>query len=180
MKNLIKRLAKLLFGNYNIYHIYSPNTEIKITPPLSNLQFSIVEKYEIENSNDQIIRDQAWYHGQGVHAYACREGARIVGLCFFWYGERYLSRNFWPLANHEAKLVQLITLPDMRNQGIAGALINYGTQEISIRGFTRVYARIWFSNRPSLRTFKRTGWTRVATVIELNLFNRKSSFKVTI
>jgi len=180
MKNLIKRLAQLLFGNYSIYHIYSPNAEIQITPLVSNLQFSIVEKCEIENSNDQIIVDQAWYHGQGVHAYACREGARIVGLCFFWYGERYRSRSFWPLANHEAKLVQLITLADMRNQGIASALINYGTQDISMRGFTRVYARIWHSNRPSLRAFKRAGWTRVATVIELNPFNRKRSFKVTI
>jgi len=176
----IKKLARFLFGDYSIYYVYA-NDAVNEAPPLAaGFRFALVERDDISGSDNQIIADQAWYHGCGAHAYACLEGTRIVGLCFFWYGERYHERNFWPLADREAKLVQLITLPEMRGHGIASALIKYATQDMTRRGFSRVYARIWHSNTPSLRAFARAGWKRVATVIELNPFNLSSPHRITL
>ncbi|MEO8992603.1 MAG: GNAT family N-acetyltransferase, partial [Nitrosospira sp.] len=147
-------LARLLLRDYSFYHIYGCNC-VEEKPFLTEgLRFESIDKKEIDNAGDRVIADHAWYHGQNTHAYACIEGSRIVGLCFFWYGERYKKRNFWPLRDQEAKLVQLFVLPAMRGQGIGKNLIQFATRDMFLREFKYVYARIWISNTPSLRTFR--------------------------
>ncbi|WP_074859921.1 GNAT family N-acetyltransferase [Nitrosospira briensis] len=170
-----KRLARLLFREYSIYSIYGYSGgnaayADEAGPLTAELRFQAVTKSEIDNSRNELIVQQAWYHGEGAHAYACLKDSEIVGLCFFWHGERYRKRNFWPLAEAEAKLVQMIVLPEMRGRGIARSLIKFATREMSRQGFKHMYARIWWSNTPSLRAFKHAGWKRIATVIEISIF----------
>jgi GNAT superfamily N-acetyltransferase len=178
MTDLIKRLARLLFREYSIYSIYGyaggngAASADEIGLVTAGLQFQAVAKSEIDNSRDELIVQQAWYHGEDAHAYACLKDSEIVGLCFFWHGERYRKRNFWPLAEAEAKLVQMVVLPEMRGRGIARGLIKFATREMSRQGFKHLYARIWWSNTPSLRAFKHAGWRRIATVIEISFFRR--------
>lgn len=179
MTNFIKRLLRFLFGEYSFYYIYGRNCTSEIAISLATkFRLVPVERNEINNSADELIIQQAWYFGDGSHAYACMDGSRIIALCFFWYGERYRQRNFWPLADKEAKLVQLIVLPEMRGRGIAGNLIKFSTKDMSRRGFRYMYARIWWSNTPSLRVFERAGWRRVATVFEIYLLDRKKPFRL--
>lgn len=75
---------------------------------------------EVETSSESLIRDQAFYLGQGALAYANYLDDRIVGLCIYWYGERYRMRNFWSLRDREAKLVQIVTAPGHRGNRIGG------------------------------------------------------------
>ena len=178
MTKYLKHLARLLLRDYSFYHIYRCNCTREEPLLTTGLRFEAIEKKEIDTARDRMIADQGWYHGQDTHAYACIEGSRIVGLCFFWYGERYRKRNFWPLKDQEAKLVQLFVLPEMRGQGIGKSLIQFATWDMSVREFKYVYARVWISNTPSLRAFKSAGWNYAATVIEIFLRGRNKPFRI--
>jgi GNAT superfamily N-acetyltransferase len=174
----LKTLALLILREYSFYHIYSLTDTDEQPSPIAELRFESIEKKEIDNSSDMMIIEQAWYHSQGTYAYACMEDSRIVGLCFFWYGEGYRKRNFWPLADQEANLVQLFVLPEMRGRGIGRNLIQFAIQDMFRKGFKRVYARIWRSNTSSLQAFRHAGWNHIATVIELSLRGRKKPFRL--
>jgi RimJ/RimL family protein N-acetyltransferase len=172
MKDLIKKIARILLGEYTIFKIVSrtkanlPPKSIKELP----FTFGLVTPEAIANSSDELIRKQAYYHGtEDVRAYACFDGERIVGVAFCWFGDRYrtLRRNFWPLASGQAKLVQIITLPEMCGKGIATALYYHASKHMLENGFSRIYARIWHSNTPSLIAAQRAGWKVIGTVIEI-------------
>jgi GNAT superfamily N-acetyltransferase len=171
MKEWLKRLLHLVLGDYSVYRIYTRPTGG--VPPVRSAKgagFVVreVDAPELLASQDGLIREQAGYAGDGALAFACFDGDRIVGVCFYWFGERYLKRNFWPLEPGQAKLVQVITLPEMRGRDVASTLVANSLYALRDKGFERSFARIWHSNTPSLRTFGRTGWSYVATVVEIN------------
>jgi GNAT superfamily N-acetyltransferase len=176
--NLIKKLALFFLRDYSIYHIYRQKCESAMDAPGIEFRFEPVEKDLIIGSEDEMIVQQAWYCGEHSQAYACINDSRIVGLCFFWHGKRYSERNFWPLEEKEAKLVQLIVLPEMRGRGIATRLIEHSTHDMSRLGFRYLYARIWWSNKPSLHAFERAGWRRIATVIDIFFPYRAKPFRL--
>jgi len=169
MRPLAKKLAKLIFGDYAVYYIYAckAGQEERFASIATGLRFAPVEKPQVEASKESFIADQAPYHGSEAHAYGCFRGRDVVGLCYFWYGERYRARNFWPLADDEAKLVQIVVSPRMRGRAIATNLIACASEDMFQKGFRCLYARIWHSNTPSRRAFQRAGWIRVATVIQV-------------
>ena len=183
MKDLTKKLAQTLLGEYSAYYIYSwSNGEASpgwLGMPAA-LRVATVDEMVIQSSVDPLIREQAGYAGPGSHAYACFIDDRIVGVCFYWFGERYRSRNFWPLADGEAKLVQIISLPEMRSRGIATRLIAASSQDIIQKGFSRSYARIWHSHTASLRAFERAGWKRVALVVEINPLRQSRPIRISL
>ena len=171
MKDLLKKLLRLLFGEYAIYRIYTRSTEG--APPARSSKsagFTVKEvgTAELMASPDELIREQGFYLGSESIAFACYESDRIVGVCFYWFGDRYRTRNFWPLASRQAKLVQIITIPAMRGREVAPTLIADSVHALREKGFERVFARIWHSNTPSLRAFTRAGWNCIGTVIEVN------------
>jgi RimJ/RimL family protein N-acetyltransferase len=134
----------------------------------------------VQDSSDELIRDQTWYHGPDTYAYGCIEKSRIVGVCYVWYGERYRARNYWPLSDDEAKIVQLITIPEMRGRGIGTDLIAYSANDILQKGFRRIYSRVWHSNLPSCRAMRSAGWERIATVVELHPLNHRKAVRMTL
>jgi RimJ/RimL family protein N-acetyltransferase len=182
VKSLIKKILKFLCGDYSIYHVYTKSiNRVSDSPPCpSGLRFTAIEKSDVEDNEEILIRDQAWYHGADTFAYGCIEGSRIVAVCYIWHGDRYRERNFWPLANREAKLIQIVTLPEMRGRGIAASLISYAAADVFNNGFHRIYARIWHSNFPSLKAFRTAGWRRTATVAELYPMRRRKPFRMTL
>lgn len=182
IKDIVKRLVKLIVPDYGIYRIYA------ITPDDAlrgnsidggDWQIVAIEQNRLVASDDAIIRDQAWYGGDGSRLYGCVEDGRIVGVCCFWFGERYRQRNFWPLQAGEAKLVQVITVPEGRNRGIARTLIAGAVRDMVNSGYQRLFARIWHSNVPSIRTFEKAGWHHIATVVEWVTRFSKRRFRIT-
>ena len=181
MKALAKKLARALLGEYSAYYIYARAADDKVLASPATTQtfrFAQIDASLLQTSQDALIREQADYAGQEAHAYACFADNRIVGVCFYWFGRRYLQRNFWPLADGEAKLVQIIALPDMRGRGVATQLIEWSWRDMRRQGFQKTYARIWHSNTPSLRAFERAGWARVALVLEINPFKRSRPIRL--
>jgi RimJ/RimL family protein N-acetyltransferase len=182
VKSLLKHLLHLLFGDYAIYHIYACPTADSAPPHLpKTARFKVLEvgQAELADSADSLIREQAGYLGEDSFAFACCDGNRIVGVCFYWFGARYKKqRNFWPLAEHQAKLVQILTLPEMRGREVATTLVALSIRVMREKGFERNFARIWHSNTPSVRAFTRAGWRYVTTVVEINPFRRKRPFRI--
>lgn len=179
-REFAKKLARLLFGDYSAYLIYSraAGDASPKRPGTTTFRVELVDASAINTSPDPLIREQVGYAGPGSYAYACFDNDRMVGVCFYWFGDRYLKRNFWPLVDKEAKLVQIISLPEARGRGVATALITVSCQDMMQKGFLRVYARIWHSNTPSLRAFERAGWTRVARVFEINPLRRNKPTRI--
>ena len=181
MYKLVKTLARTLLGEYSAYYIYSSAPlakQLVRSGDISALTVALVDKDTIASSKDPLIREQAVYACLGSYAYACFNQDRIVGVCFYWFGDRYRQRNFWPLADGEAKLVQIISLPDMRGRGVATMLIERSYHDMAEKGFKKAYARIWHSNTPSVRAFERTGWKRISLVIEVNPFRRSRPVRI--
>ena len=180
MKTLLKKLAGLVLGDYAAYHVFSCADARAPARDLTGFSFAIIDQAQVWASADALIRDQAGYHGCDAYAYACLADAQIVGLCYFWFGCRYRERNFWPLRDREAKLVQIVTVPAMRGRAIAPHLIAFASADMFARGFERLYARVWHSNTRSSRAFRRAGWERVATVIEMRPLARRHLFRMTL
>lgn len=181
MKAFAKKLAHALLGEYAAYYIYARAADGEVKAPAATTQtfrFAQVDASLLHASHDALIREQVDYAGQEAHAYACFADDRIVGVCFYWFGGRYLQRNFWPLADSEVKLVQIIALPDMRGRGVATQLIEWSWSDMMRQGFHKTYARIWHSNTPSLRAFERAGWVRVALVFEMNPLRRSRPIRL--
>lgn len=179
--DLARRFARSLLGDYAAYYVYaSPaNSDARRTfGGQSGMQVQAIDQGVRFPTSETLVQDQAQYFGPGSYAYACLLDGRIAGVCIYWYGERYLKRNFWPLEAHEAKLVQIISSPEMRGRGVATALIAGSCADLLGKGFQRAYARVWHSNLPSRRAFERAGWTRKALVVEINPLRRQRPYRL--
>jgi len=166
VRNAVKRFARLILGEYSLYFVYrSPSAPL----PLEAAEFLVREvgSSELEGMSEEWLQDQLWYGGSQSTCYGCFEAGSLTGVCFYWYGERYAARGFWPLAEDEAKLVQILVSPEMRGRGIARALITESANGMRRKGFHRMFARIWHSNHPSRRAFDGAGWVRIALVVEV-------------
>jgi RimJ/RimL family protein N-acetyltransferase len=182
MKQFAKAILKLVLRDYSLYRIYTCATSAPELPRSKKSATLVVREVglaELAASADADIADQSGYLGAGAHAFACFDGARIVGLCFYWHGERYMQRNFWPLQARQAKLVHIMTLPEMRGRAVASTLIAASCQAMAAHGFDRTYARIWHSNTPSIRAFARAGWQPVATVVEVQPAGMRRNLRFT-
>ncbi|MBN9460418.1 MAG: GNAT family N-acetyltransferase [Burkholderiales bacterium] len=182
MNGAIKRFARAMLGDYCLYQIYSISAEDNPVPDAGSnrFEFRSVGRVEIDSSTDSLIREQAGYLGTGTASFGCFLDGALVATCHYWYGERYATRNFLPIAPNEAKLVQITTARDVRGQGVASALIAYSAREMFRQGFDALYARIWHSNSPSLRAFEHAGWRRACFVIEVSPFWRNSPVRIEI
>lgn len=165
IKQVAKCLARALLGDYGIYYVYRATA----TPTtVSDTTVGAIGAAEVAAARDELIAVQADYAGEGARAFAVCEHGTPLAVCFYWFGERYRQRGFWPLADDEAKLVQIVTAPGARGRGLATTLIAGSAAAMRDQGWSQLYARVWHSNDPSWRAFERAGWQRVALVVEVN------------
>ncbi len=120
----------------------------------------------ITGSPHREIREMIWYGGDGTFCFGAWFAGDLVAACFYWNARRYQARNFWPLSPADAKLVQVTTAKRFRGRGVAASLIGAASASMMSQGFENLYARIWHSNRPSLRAFRTAGWRYIAFVAE--------------
>lgn len=171
MKQFLKYFIKAILGEYSIYYIYHwtlTDSQIEKSSNTFHANVCPIDKEALLGSSDPLIRDQIAYIGTGSLAYGVFEKNNIIGVCFYWHGDRYRTRNFLSLNDNEAKLVQIVMSSDHRGQGFATELISKSSLRVATQGFTHLYARIWHSNIASIRAFERSGWRRTALIFEVN------------
>lgn len=179
MKAFLKSTAGLLMGEYAAYYIYKQELGQHASTALRpSVAIRPIEKSAFTAKINPLIMEQRAFFGEDSLAYACYEDDRIIAACFYWHGLRYLRRNFWPLRENEAKLVQIITLPEARGKGVAPVLIGDSFEDVAKKGFDTAYARVWHSNIPSHRAFEKAGWKKIALVFEINPFRRPRPIRI--
>lgn len=182
-KELLKTLARTVLGEYSAYYVYASPKQCEDSSHFhstsqTNMYVREVDAAAVSSCAESLIQEQIGYLGAESHTFACYAGDQIAGVCIYWFAERYKKRNFWPLKESEAKLIQIVTVPTMRGKGIAATLIAASCRDMLDKGFSRTYARIWHSNTPSIRAFERAGWLRIAIIIEFNPFRRRRPFRI--
>lgn len=176
-KSILKKILGNIIGEYSPYYIYRYQTSQSPPPHLSS-RFDIrqIDK-SIFIDTEPLLQDQVGYFGDESICYGAFIENRLVGTCFYWFGERYKSRGFWQLKPGEAKLVQIIVLPEARGQSVASTLIQQSAKLMTNAGFSALYARIWHSNEPSKHAFSNAGWLEIAFILEINPFRTKKPWR---
>jgi len=116
------------------------------------------------------LRDCQEYGGLGSHTFGIvrADGALVCVQCF-WFGERYREHGFWPIEPDAAVSMHLVTASAEQGKGLATHLKQHSAKRLREKGFSRLYSRIWWTNRASLRVSEKAGWSRVATILEVFL-----------
>lgn len=179
VKTFWTKLARQLIGEYSPYYIYLWTGAAAAQGIERKLGFDLrpIDESQLAAA-DGLMMEQVGYLGSESMGFGYFVDGQLAGVCFYWFGERYKRRGFWPLKQGEAKLVQIIVSPAARGQGVASALIQGSAQAMADAGFFRLYARIWHSNRPSMHAFEKSGWRRIAFVLEFNPFRTKKPLRV--
>jgi len=183
-RRIVKSGLRLLLGDYERYEIYALSLTGLALWDLSpwteqGFEFRTLEADDLTSSPHADIRVRAFYGGAGADGFGVFKDGELISLQWYWHGDRYRQRNFWPLKDGEAKSVELFTLDSYRGQGLATALKAYSAHEMQSRGYTRLISRIWHSNRPSRRVSEKLGWTNIAQVTVIYPFGIKA-FKIRI
>lgn len=178
-KALLKRLVRAIVGDYGIYRIFAvdlPQPQHALPP---GVVIRPIDATDLEQSDDPELRARAWYGGAEAQGFGLYADGELAAIQWYWWGSRYRERrNSWPLDDRSAKSVELYTRPEYRGRGFAALLKLHSGDAMAMRGFTKLFSRIWYSNRPSIRVSEKTGWRRVGTYIELFPLGRKVSFRL--
>jgi GNAT superfamily N-acetyltransferase len=173
MRAAIAKAARLVLGDYAVYRLWVTDRPSKQTTDSSLNVRRVVHADLDATDTDQVLREAAWYFGNECDAFGCFDKNRLVGLACYWHGQRYRSRNSWPIEHRAAKLVHIVTVPSERGKGVATLLIAESTSRMLQKGFCTLYARIWHSNRPSLSAFARAGWRPYGWLLQANPLRRQ-------
>lgn len=150
----MQRWLRAILGPYTVFVILADDLQNKSSLPLHAM-------FEASDASaGQKLPPGSW------HFSYIQENTRLC-TCAVWYGERYQSRNYWPLQADECKLISLETIPQAKGQGIAPIVIAQVSRQMAILGFRTIYARVWHSNKASLRAFAKSGWQKHALVIDV-------------
>jgi GNAT superfamily N-acetyltransferase len=182
LRRIVKSGLRLLLGDYECYEIYALPLTGLAQSDLSQwtdqgFEFRTLETEDLTSSPHEDIRARAFYGGAGADGFGVFKDGELISLQWFWHGDRYRQRNFWPLEEDEAKSVELFTLDAHRGRGIATALKAYSAEEMKARGYARLISRIWHSNWPSRRVSEKLGWLNIALVTVIYPFGIKA-FKI--
>jgi RimJ/RimL family protein N-acetyltransferase len=115
---------------------------------------------ELAASRHEELRRQAWTPEKDAWAFGARIDGELVAVCWIQARETHRKRGgLLDLADDEAELAQITTAPSFQGRGIASKLIRYAAWQMGIRGFRKLYAKIWRGNDASMRAFQKAGWT---------------------
>jgi GNAT superfamily N-acetyltransferase len=163
---MLKRIARAILGDYNIYRIY--RADLHDVPPGRPLRYRLSRLTDFDNASDPGVKKLSCIaFGPEACAFGAWDNDALIAVCCVWYGQRYKTSNFWPLADGEAKLIQITVAESHRGRGVAPNLIRFAASEIKSLGFSGLYAKIWRSHTSSISAFERAGWVYVALLIDI-------------
>jgi len=170
MRHLARSVAGRLLGAYALYRIYEhegPGPEAA-GPAGDGVALAPIEDVDdLSRAPDPALRGLAGFAGPEAFGFAARSDGELAAACWFWAGERYRTRNFWPLRSDEAKLVEIVAAERFRGRGIGPRLIRFAAGRMHRLGYRRLYARVWHSNWASAAAFEKAGWREAALVVEV-------------
>lgn len=180
MKLLLKRLAGVMLGEYSLYQVWRHEAGMSSMPAAGSFAFRSIDAADLAESGHPLLTESSWYCGADSAGFGCYDADRLIAVAFYWWGARYERRRSWPIERDAAKLVHIVTIPAYRGRAAARTLIEASAAEMHGRGFRRLYARIWHSNKPSLAAFAAVEWRPTGWLIEINPLRRARPFSIAI
>jgi len=161
---VLRRLVKLVVSDYAAYRIYMLERPASLQP--DPLELKPADPEALAGSGSAILAKLSNWRGPNGHGFMLCSGGQAAAVCWYWWGEQYRTRrNFWPLAEGDAKLIELGVREDARGRGLAVKIVVDSAERMFTLGFLRLFARVWHSHAASYRAFERAGWRNVALVI---------------
>ena len=163
-----KRLLRGAFGEYEPYLVFrldGPLARHAASGPSDGIRFGAESAERIGRDPAPSLREQASYGGDGSLLFVASEGEHILATLWCWYGERYARRGFIALGDKEVKIVHVYTMPAARGRGVGSRLLCHACAELLSGRFRSVLARVWVTNRPSVRMFVGAGFRPAQLVI---------------
>jgi len=179
MKELIKRMLRILFKDYQfnrIYFVDLPTSHTQISGQFFGEEvIRLVESQEqFAASPNQRIRDHAWYLDKHAYVYGVYKGHELVCICSFWIaGHPRMPSRFSMLKENEAVMVDLLTAPEYRGKGYALTITRFAENDLFLKGYNRLWTWVWHSNNPSIRIFNKAGWNYSHLLLEFQLYGMK-------
>ncbi|MGH7047040.1 MAG: GNAT family N-acetyltransferase [Stellaceae bacterium] len=171
LRQALKRAATLILGRYRLNRIYRMTAVAveQVMPP--GIDCRLLEDPPASAADvDPELREQFWYGGDDAHGYGLFLEGRLAAACWFWGCHRFTDPGLWVLGKDESFLIEVLTAPRYRGQGLAPLLIQYASGEMFREKYERLFCSIWHNHSASYRAFEKAGWTQVARVIEVRPF----------
>ncbi len=170
-----------LFGDYQYWKVYSIGLpQSPATLPQDVRVLEIQPGTPVATSDPALARRLS-YGGEEAHGFGLFTNNELATVLWYWWGDRYQRARrgrSWTLPDGAAKLVGLYTAPEFRGLGYALILQRQSAHIMGLRGFTRLYARIWHSNSSSIRVFEKAGWQCVGSYVELCPLSTRIQFRL--
>jgi GNAT superfamily N-acetyltransferase len=165
------RRAGFDYACFKIFTVSLKTTEQDRTEALpSGYRFAELAPSDLKASTIPELQDCLEYGGPGSHTFGIFRGdGTLACVQCVWFGERYRQRGFWPIEADAAVSMHLVTAAAEQGKGLATHLKRYSASRLKEKGFSRLYSRIWWTNRASLRVSEKAGWSRVGTILEVSL-----------
>jgi len=155
---------RYVLGDYEFWHIYSIATR-DCRFPGSCLEIRQIDDPLFLKSQDMDddLRKSDW-SGPGAVGFLANIEGEPAAVCWYWTGAAMADRNVGLLDANEAELIQITVAKRFRRRGVGRSLIAETGARMKKHGYTRLYAQIWHSNRPSKKAFRAAGWRQVGIV----------------
>ena len=158
--------------DYACFRIFAmslyPSAAVATMP--AGYRFGELSLDEVRAAPDAQLRACEEYGGQDAFLFGIFDASgTLASVQCIWHGERYRAHEFWPLALDEAASMHLVTLTTQRGMGLATHLKRLSAEQLRLKGFSRLYSRIWWTNVASLRVSEKAGWSRVGTTLQVTL-----------
>ncbi|WP_020400306.1 GNAT family N-acetyltransferase [Kordiimonas gwangyangensis] len=172
MKNILKKIADVLIGPYEIYAIFRSGQTDELPPGVRE-----VTAAEILASPYETVRAISHYDAPDALFFGAFENELLASACCVWHGATYTRlRGFIDLPADAAKLVQINTAEEMQGKHLARKLIKGATFLLKRKGFKHVYARVWRGHIGSEKAFKYAGWQKAYTILKGTIW--RSPFRI--
>ncbi len=184
MKSVIKWFLRILFKDYELNRIYFldlQNPKIQTSAQILTTETirMIDSQEQFSSSSDQRIRSHAWYLDKHAYSYGIYIKEELVSVCTYWIsGHKNLPNKFSKLNEDEVIMVDLLTKPECRGKGYALAIINYSINDLSIKGYKKLWTWVWYNNTPSIRAFSKADWVYSNLLLELQLYGMKNHLRI--
>jgi GNAT superfamily N-acetyltransferase len=169
VKGYLKRLAARAVAEYRINWIFAidrAGTDVVLPAsqrivPLASEHATLLD----QSATDQ-VRGSLSYARAVLRGFVLLDGGRPVSVAHFAEPAQYDRTETWPLRAGEVALMDIVTEESARGGGLAARLLEQTAAYYLQSGTKRLIAFIWWSNEPSVRAFRKSGWHRIGLSIE--------------
>lgn len=169
VKRALKLAASFVLGRYRVNRIYQPALPGGAAPLPQGMTLCALGEAPPATVADPTLLERFSYAGHDAYGYGLMVNGDLAAICWFWGHRRFDDPLLWVLRDTEAILVDLVTAPGYRGQGLAPALIQHASADMRQKGFG-LYTWMWHTHRASARAFDKAGWRQIAWVLEIRPF----------